>query len=167
MHILCSVHYRNRLLICLISVCFLHVFNKPMLLLKTSYGVGRCVKYLPSCIVYVMWSVWDEHTQSSILSVSFLHSFSPSLSPYGETGLILFIEATLFLSSSHYPLSSSAFPFSFPNPFLQISISPTDIYKPLGPTLAIPLFTSLLFILSPSLSCSLSLSLCFRLGFAI
>lgn len=97
-----------------------------------------------------MWSVWDEHTQSSILSVSFLHSFPPSLflSPYGETGLILFIEATLFLSSSHYPLFSSAFPFSSPNPFLQISISPADIYKPLGPTLAIPLSTSLLFILS-------------------
>ncbi len=135
------------------------VFNKSMLLLKTSYGVNRCVKYLPSCIVYVMWSVWDEHTQSSILSVSFLHSFSPSLflSPYGETGLILFTEASLFLSSSHYPLFSSTFSLSSPNPFLQISISPADIYKPLGPTLAIPLSTSLLFILSLPRSLSLSL----------
>lgn len=88
--------------------------------------------------------------------MSFLHSFSPSLSPYGETSLILFIEATLFLSSSHYPLFSSTFPFSSPNPFLQISISPTDIYKPLGPTLTIPLSTSLFFY---SLSLALSLSL--------
>jgi len=99
----------------------------------------------------------NTHSPPSSPCSSYIPSLHLSLSPYGETSLILFIEATLFLSSSHYPIFSSTFPFSSPNPFLQFSISPTDIYKPLGPTLTIPLSTSLLFILCPLLSLSLSL----------
>lgn len=96
----------------------------------------------------------NAHTQTFLHPImSFLHSVHLSL--YGETALILFIEASLFLSSfppSLIILFSSAFPFSSPNAFLQISISPTDIYKPLCPTLTVSL--SLLYSLVRSLSLS-------------